>query len=209
MVKILVINKHGQLKESSLKSSDRADLYKKAGFKKCDGFECRATWAQVLSGDKVEVELWSRDEGKAGTENKYDFPPPVDSTLYFGSCVLVRRDPDNQSLKDLSVETWSRMYDKLFGGFEDLDDDDISSDDELEGVPDSLKTGEGYLKDGFIRNDVGSDEEDCVSEDGEENIIMSRPRSRDNSDSEGDESTYDDYDTSELVPETYTYSDEE
>ena len=89
MVKVIVVNKFGQLKETSLKSSERSELYKKAGLKKSNGFDLRTSWSQTLSGTKVEVELWAKDEGKAGSENKYDFPP-VDTTLYFGSCVLLR-----------------------------------------------------------------------------------------------------------------------
>ena len=223
MVKVLIVNKLGQLKESSFKSSERSELYKKAGFKKGDGFDHRTSWSQTLSGTKVEVELWARDEGKAGSENKYDFPPPVDTILYFGSCVLLRRDPDDQSPQDLTVDTWTRMYEKLFGGFEDLDDAEGSSEDELDGVPEALKTKEGYLKDGFICEDgdlagTDSDEalEDDMSEDGEENIILDpgyRSRQRQSatgSDSEGSEGEWGDgYDSSELVPETYAYSDEE
>ena len=223
MVKVVVVNKHGQLKESSLKSSERSELYKKAGFKKGDGFEHRTSWSQTLSGTKVGVELWAKEEGKAGSENKYDFPPPVDTTLYFGSCVLLRRDPHDQIPQDLTIDMWTRMYEKLFGGFEDLDDAECSSEDELDGVPEALKSKDGYLKDGFICDDgepagTDSDEalEDDVSEDGEENIIMdslhrSRPRhTPQGSDSEGSECGWEDgYDSSELVPETYTYSDEE
>lgn len=223
MVKVVVVNKHGQLKESSLKSSERSELYKKAGLKKGDGFEHRTSWSQTLSGTKVEVELWAKEEGKAGSENKYDFPPPVDTTLYFGSCVLLRRDPHDQTPQDLTIDMWTRMYEKLFGGFEDLDDAECSSEDELDGVPEALKTKDGYLKDGFICDDgepagTDSDEalEDDVSEDGEENIIIdtlhrSRPRhTPQGSDSEGSECEWEDgYDSSELVPETYTYSDEE
>lgn len=223
MVKVLIVNKLGQLKESSLKSSERSELYKKAGFKKGDGFEQRTFWSQTLSGSKVEVELWARDEGKAGSENKYDFPPPVDTTLYFGSCVLLRRDPDDQTPKDLTLDTWVCMYEKLFGGFEDLDDDEGSSEDELDGVPEALKTKEGYLKDGFICEDgelagTDSDEalEDNISEDGEENIILNsslhsrQKQCATGSDSEGSECDWSDgCDSSELVPETYVYSDEE
>lgn len=220
MVKILIVNKLGQLKESSFKSSERSELYKKAGFKKGDGFTHRTSWSQRLSGTKVEVELWARDEGKAGTENKYDFPPPVDTILYFGSCVLMRRDPDDHSPQDLTVDTWEQMYEKLFGGFEDLDDAEGSSEDELDGVPEALKTREGYLKDGFICEDgnMESDEAlgDDISEDGEDNIIIdsgyrSQQRQRAvGSDSEGSESEWNDgYDSSELIPETYAYSDEE
>ena len=38
---------------------------------------------------------------------------------------------------------------KSFGGFESLGEED-SSEDELENVPEEMKTKDGYLKDGFV-----------------------------------------------------------
>ena len=48
------------------------------------------------------------------------------------------------------------MYEKLFGGFEDLTStakEDENEIDELENIPSNLKTKSGYLKDGFIVED--------------------------------------------------------
>jgi hypothetical protein len=48
----------------------------------------------------------------------------------------------------------------LFGGFETLADnadDDEEEEDELENVPSRMKTKDGYLKDGFIIEDVLED----------------------------------------------------
>ena len=229
MVKVLIVNKTGEIKESLLKSSDRKELYKKAGFKKDNGFEQRAVWSESVSGKKIEIELWSKDEGKAGSENKYDFPPPIDTELYFGSCILIQRNPNNHTLEDLTLDTWSKLYEKLFGGFEDLDGNESeASEDELSSVPNTLKTRDGYLKDGFIcdaQDDIESDDdlEDDESEDGEDNIIIdtsNRSRKivkRGNSDrgcdssvdDSGDELWNNGYDSSELVAEPYIYSDED
>ena len=51
----------------------------------------------------MNIELWSRDYGKAGTENKYDFPPPVDTALYFGTCAVLRSRRYDGDIIDLSV----------------------------------------------------------------------------------------------------------
>ena len=101
--------------------------------------------------------MYGKIEGKAGLENKYDFPPPVDKILFFGNMVLVNKDEDK--LKDLSVEEWNVVYEKLFGGFENLDDtakEDENEEDELIDLPDSMKTKDGYLKDGFVIDNDGS-----------------------------------------------------
>ena len=113
-------------------------------------------------------------------ENKYDFPPPVDEKLYFGNCILVNKE--NNELLDITLDTWNKIYEKLFGGFEDLNNDEELSEDELDDIPLVMKTRDGYLKDGFICDDRGGglsmdedddeeDEEDFFEEDNE-NIII-------------------------------------
>tara|TARA_Y100000996_G_scaffold352056_1_gene291536 strand:- start:1713 stop:2378 length:666 start_codon:yes stop_codon:yes gene_type:complete len=220
MVQIVLINKLGLLKETVLKNSERGELYKKAGFRKNDGFEKRTTWSVQLDNEFVCVELWARDEGKAGTENKYDLPPPIDSALYHGTCVLLRCDEDKAPI-DLTIKLWTKLYDHLFGGFEDLEEES-ASEDELAEVPDVLKTRDGYLKDGFICDDGGAsdedeDEEEDESDDtGEEcdNIIidtsMSNHRKKKivyESEDELDNSW--DGNEVELTPEIYDYSSDE
>jgi hypothetical protein len=69
--------------------------------------------------------LWGWSEGKAGSENKHELPPPHDETLLFGDAIVVRETGD------LTAEEWSVFYDAAFGGFEDLDDSD-SDDDEVD-----------------------------------------------------------------------------
>ena len=52
------------------------------------------------------------------------------------------------------------IYEKLFGGFEDLAataEEDDKEIDELEKVPSEMKTKDGYLKDGFVVDDDNSE----------------------------------------------------
>ena len=49
---------------------------------------------------------------------------------------------------------WNKIYEKLFGGFEDLAStaaEDEAEEDELANVPKELKTKQGYLKDGIYK----------------------------------------------------------
>lgn len=164
---IVIVERSGDLKSLHVKNYVEEDLYKKCGFKKSDGFEKRCVWTIKLNGSKYIVSLYAKDEGKANTENKYDFPPPVDTKLFFGSCALVcsvKDSKNNLTLTDLSLEMWEKMYEKLFGGFEDLamtTAEDEYEEDELANVPKSKKTKiGGYLKDGFV---VDDDEEEHSS----------------------------------------------
>jgi hypothetical protein len=194
-------------------------LYKKCNLKKSEGFDKVTEWGYSKKGDgRVTVELWARSEGQANQENKYDFPPPVDSELFFGSCALLLRD-SNMKIIDLTVEKWNKIYEHLFGGFETLADnadEDDEEEDELANVPSSMKTKDGYLKDGFIIEDALEDadpdaeenssddsEDDCESE-GDESTV-----STDEENEDDDESSNSSDDSSELNSEEYNYSDDD
>ena len=134
---------------------------------KADGFDKQTEWTVKINGSKYIVSMYAKSDGKAGSENKYDFPPPVDTILFFGSCALVAMQKSDDEIKhaNLSVELWEQIYEKLFGGFEDLNSnamaiEDENEEDELENVPTSKKTKNGgYLKDGFVVDDDDEDDE--------------------------------------------------
>ena len=216
---IILVEKGGELKTLSIKDYKEDELFKKCGFKKSDDFSKQVDWAAKIDGEKYVISMYGKSEGKANMENKYDFPPPVDSKLYFGCCALVaqsRDDLNKKSLINLSLDLWNKIYEKLFGGFEDLtiskaEEDDDMEEDELDTVPKSKKTKTGgYLKDGFVVDDDenGDDDEDDMS----------------GSSDDSDEETGDDVDAndinaddgllledigSELSEDNYDYSDSE
>ena len=159
MPSILIVEKNATIKSSNLKVFSEDELYKKAGFKTGDGFTRQTVWS--IDGNYT-VELYGKTAGRAGQENKYDFPPPVDSTLFFGVCLLILRK--NDEVVDLSTQEWEDIYEQLFGGFEDVGSGDSSDDDD-----DVLSTGSltksGYEKDGFIVDDDASNSEVDISSD--------------------------------------------
>lgn len=205
---IIIVDKGASLKTLTVKNYKEDELYKKCGFKKADDFVIQAEWPVKLDGQKYSIVMYGKLNGKANMENKYDFPPPVDKQLYFGSCALVgmiRDDSNNKSLINLTIELWNKIYEKLFGGFEDLAltcDNDEEEDDELENIPKHMKTKKGgYLKDGFVVD--SSDTEEIIdSEEDEDNI---EDISDDSSDLE-EELLLEEL-GSELSEEGYDYSD--
>lgn len=178
---LILVEKTGELKTLNVKDYKEDELFKKCGFKKETGFSKQAEWPVKYNGQRFSIMMYGKDDGKANMENKYDFPPPVDNKLLFGCCVLVgqiKDDDGNKSLINLSIELWTKLYEKLFGGFEDLtsangnknnndcdeydddadDDDDEDDNDELVNIPKSKKTkNSGYLKDGFVIDDEDDD----------------------------------------------------
>ena len=157
---VILIDKTGTIKETSLKQYVESDLYKKAGFKTADSFKLHTTWNVEIGTKKYLISLYGKTDGKANQENKYDFPPPVDKELFFGSCILVNKNEEGEAI-NLSESEWERVYDKLFGGFEDIGSSDSEEDDEEYDGP---TTKEGYAKDGFI---VDDDEHDDYEDDSE------------------------------------------
>lgn len=162
MPTVLLVEKSGSIKEINIKSYNEEELYKKAGFKLTDGFELQTKW-EVKLDKNYTVLLYAKGKGRAGQENKYDFPPPVDQKLFFGSCLLVNVSDDNVA-QDLKESEWEKIYEHLFGGFEDIGSEDSEvSEDTDENLP---KTKTGYVKDGFVvdDNELYDDSEESTEE---------------------------------------------
>ena len=157
-ISIVLIEKTGTCKDIKMKDFKKGNLYKKCNFRKNENFELRNNWKINKFGFK-SVELWARNTGKAGLENKYDLPPPIDNELYFGTMAVIGVD-ENDKIIDIEVKDWEKIYEHLFGGFEDLNNSSEESEDELANVPESQKTKSGYLKDSFIVED--EEEEDIL-----------------------------------------------
>ena len=117
---IVLVDKTGELKELNVKDYKEEELFKKCGFKKADGFSKQAEWPVKFNGQKYSIMMFGKDDGKANMENKYDFPPPADTKLLFGCCVLVgqlRDDSGKKTLINFTTDLWTNLYEKLFGGF--------------------------------------------------------------------------------------------
>lgn len=186
MTSIILIDKTGTVKSVNVKDLSPESLSKKAGFKTAEGFVLQHTWGQEEGLDQ-HISLYAKTSGRAGQENKYDFPPPVDERLFFGTCVLVGKNADGTAAS-LSEEDWEEIYEFLFGGFEDIgsedsddDEEDMDTDDELEALGKATgkvvkQTKQGYAKDGFIVDDDEEDEDYETDESSEESEDTPPPK---------------------------------
>lgn len=221
MTSIIIVETNGTVKQTKVKDLSYDTLYKKCGFKVETDFCKRTTWNKTINNQQVIIELWAKESGKVNNENKFDFPPPIDKTLYFGNCALIRLT-DNNEIIDLELSVWNKMYEKLFGGFHDLgnDEDDEVSEDELKNVDKKFKTKHGYLKDGFIVDSGNNSNEDDTNNSYSENDDDEYDDDDYDDDSESDDQNdnlfnkdnknnnmYDD--GSELEESDYMYSDED
>ena len=199
---IIIVDKSGCLKTTSVKNFKEEELFRKCGLKKKDDFDKHIEWKIKTKGRKYVVSVYAKMNGRANNENKYDFPPPIDNHMFFGSCAIIAQN-EKQEYVNLNTELWNILYEKLFGGFEDLSAtalEDEQEIDELANVPKEKKTKEGYLKDGFV-----------VSEEGEEEFEEDETTSNSEIDTTNSEDENDDDEIiiedigSELSEESYDY----
>lgn len=203
---VIIIEKTGTLKECTINGDLNPDeFYKIAKFKNSDGFENEVSWEVDVSDKSYNISLFAKTSGRAGQENKYELPPPVDEVLYFGRCLLVNEDGT-----DLTIAVWKTIYEALFGGFDDIEGEDSEEEDD-EDLTNVTLTKSGYMKDSFTTEDDTNDSSDENYEDvvvqtveGDRNRVSLRKLSNEDMESESDS---DDSDfiacTDELEEEEY------
>lgn len=212
---IIIVERLGSLKILSIKDFKLEELYKKCGFKKAEDFVKQTEWNVKYEGQKYLIQVFAKTEGRANSENKYDFPPPIDTKLFYGSCAIVGqiKKDNGTNYVNISVPFWNKIYEKLFGGFEDLATtakEDEEEEDELDNIPKEKKTKQGYLKDGFVV-DSSDTEENTVSDseeaDDEDDSDDEDDEDDENIEGEDDGDLVIDDVGSELSEESYDYDD--
>ena len=221
-VQCVVIDKQNNKKQVKINvNSDQ--FYKKCKLRSAKDFDYRHSWKIKEEGEDMYLSIFAKNNGRANTENKCELPPPLDNQLYFGSLLVVKHKEegkyDMDDLIELTVENWEKHYNKLYGGFEDLGEEDSYSSEES--IDPELLTKEGYSKeDGFV---VESDEEiiddegdeDDEEEEEEEEYIGGEETGEDESDDASEDESDSEYDSedsyiaSELEEEEYVDTDED
>ena len=170
----------------------------KGEVKKCKSIEGSMKNAQTLLKRKTEPEILGEyeygslrltligyREGKAGTENKHELPPPIDDQLFFGDILVVasKIDKDWKTPVPFTLEQYEKFYSKQFGGFEDIDSDDSESEEEVveeiekEIVEEEVVEEEEEEEEEDEEDEEGEGEdEDCEEYEAEvENIVVKKP----------------------------------
>lgn len=172
-VDIVIMKKNGDWHSSTMPEEGEEALYKRCGFKKPDGFAVHCTWGIPDGTSTVFVKIYGKTDGRTGSENKTELPPPVDTTLFFGNIAAaasIGLDVESAKPAPLSAKRLATLFDLLIGGTETLggagaDADDAAEDAEngaedeevVEALP---RTRHGYVKDGFVVDDTSESEDD-------------------------------------------------
>jgi hypothetical protein len=148
---IITINKLGELGEYNSKNMNNSNLYKICNYRNDNNFELLCSWND-------EYELYGKKVGRSGNENMYEFPPPIDKELYFGTLCIVKKNDTQENQSQFSIKEWKHFYNKQMGGFEDLELNEENSVDSV--YSDEEYTDEGYVKDSFVvdNNELTSEE---------------------------------------------------
>lgn len=131
-------------------------LYKRCGFKTQEGFGFITKW-ETSKG--TFVELFAKNKGKANTENKYEFPPPIAEQLFYGKCLLLQKQ-ENGTLIDLSIDEWEQINDTLIGGTESLGSES-EEEQSVDEIDPKATYSHGYLVDDFVVPDDDELEEEA------------------------------------------------
>lgn len=108
------------------------------------------------------LHLFGYQKGKAGTENKHELPPPHDDMLLFGDIVVVYAATTDSYANPLPFKTeeYEAFYTNAFGGFEDLEDEELD-EEELE---EELEEEKAEVEDAEVEAEVEEEEEEVEVE---------------------------------------------
>ena len=202
---IIIIEKNAKLRSLTVKDYKEEELFKKCGFKKDTDFKKQTEWFVKHDGKKYIISLYGKLEGKTGMENQIELPPPLDNKLFFGALALVgqvKDETNKKTLVNLSIPLWDKLYQKLYGGFEDLNELSNNDEDEDNDIPTKKKSSKKIV----VKNDDDEDEDD-----GEYSDYDSEDDSNNDSDKDDDKNCYNDEPlvipdiSTELCEEEYDY----
>ena len=132
---VLVLTQKAEVKVGKLPlGSDTTVSLKhvQAYFKKKAEIEVLGTYAYK----SFTLFLFGFTKGKAGTENKHELPPPHDITVAFGDILLIASKDENSFAEPIlfKIEDYEQFYSKVFGGFDDEEEEDEEAAEEVEEV---------------------------------------------------------------------------
>jgi len=170
-VNAVVLSSKGEAKRGKLKLTDDCELTIQAiqaYFKK----KSEPTQLGYYEYESYLLFLFGYKDGKAGTENKHEMPPPYDNLIAFGDMLLIASQERTWERPcQFTPEQYAKFYEQAMGGFESVDgaDDaisDVTADDVIEEEDDEVcdeSDGEGV-----------EDEEDVAGSDVDE-VIEDEP----------------------------------
>ena len=190
MVQVIVLSANGEkrvLKSTAITGVPTGEMIAKALRKKTT-----AEKIGVWEGEESDVFiLWGWSDGKAGTENKHELPPPHDKVLLFGDAIVTFHEDEDGEALNVKLDQWDTFYDAAFEGFEDLGSEDSGSEAEKEESDGAESTSEFDDGDG---DDDGSASGDETGDEEVEEDASGSEAEEEEEEEDADEDCYDDED---------------
>lgn len=157
MSSFIVLGAKGTIKQASFEESvDTEDSLKKY-LKRTKAPNLIGSW----TWQKYKLFLYGYKEGRAGTENKHELPPPNDEALLFGdACVVASLLKNQNKPSPFTVDQYKKFYNTKFGGFEDIDGE--SADEEGDGEEDEEDVEGDDEEEELAEDELGEEEEDSA-----------------------------------------------
>jgi hypothetical protein len=127
MSSFIVLGTKGTIKQASLEDGDNTEEALKKYLKRTKAPCLIGSW----TWQKYKLFLYGFKEGRAGTENKHEIPPPHAEVLLFGDACIVASLVKNQNKpSSFTTDQYKKFYNTKFGGFEDIDGDEDEEEEE-------------------------------------------------------------------------------
>lgn len=105
---ILIINKNGEITQKNIKSYE--NLYSVCNYRNNNNFEVLHVWNN-------ELYLYGKKSGRAGYENNYEFPFPINNEQFYGTLCIVKQIQDEYV--PITLSEWTTIYNKMMGNTSD------------------------------------------------------------------------------------------
>lgn len=169
MYSMIIIDMDGKEEQEYIQTNDLTRISMLCGFKKnADHFKHIHAWLIDKNehcfddNDKdMFLHVYASTKGYHENINKFELPPPIDNTLYYGYIAIVLEDEDHQ-VCHLDINTWKQCYEILCDGFYELGDTDTEEDE-----GDTEEEDENNEYEDEDGKDDGKDHEDNEYEEGE------------------------------------------
>jgi len=101
---ILTINKSGEIIQKNIKTYD--NLYSICNYRNNNNFELLHVWDN-------EIHLYGKTSGRAGYENNYEFPYPLEKEQFYGTLCIIKKK--NEAYVPITLSEWTQFYNKKMG----------------------------------------------------------------------------------------------
>lgn len=172
VLQVVVLSANGESRQSRVTSTEVTEA---TVMKLCRKTKPAVAVCTYEFGE-LTLTVWGWKEGKAGTENKHELPPPLDEGLLFGDAVVSAVAMEDDSAQSFTVAQWEEFYKEAFKGFHDTaegsdsdDESESAGEEELEEDGDAEEEDEEEAgSDKEEESEAGSGEEDEDADEEEE-----------------------------------------